>query len=265
MGSNMEFLTLHQLSRELNKPERVLRHKFKNLHKKNILVEGEDFIREGYIDDQHFVFKINPVRFAQLADLAPAPPLGNTGYQPVNNLDNTGYQTVTNSVTNFDANPPVSDTNRGNQKENTVATDTQESMNTSMANDFITLLKEQLHEKDKQLAEKDELLKSSNELLKQAQEQSKEKDNAQILALSEIIRLNKKLLPTKSGDPVRNVDTNGYQPGNDMDTNIGNQASEVDNNFGNNGYQSESVKHPQNNFHGDQSPSRGGDPDSLHQ
>src|SRR5437764_12152130 len=73
-GNGMEFLTLHQLSRELNKPERVLRHRFKNLLKKNTLVEGEDFIREGYIDDQHFVFKINPVRFAQLTELAAAPP-----------------------------------------------------------------------------------------------------------------------------------------------------------------------------------------------
>src|SRR5437764_5198272 len=73
-GNGMEFLTLHQLSRELNKPERVLRHRFKNLLKKNTLVEGEDFIREGYIDDQHFVFKINPVRFAQLTIPNAKPP-----------------------------------------------------------------------------------------------------------------------------------------------------------------------------------------------
>ena len=80
-GNGMEFLTLHQLSRELNKPERVLRHRFKNLLKKNTLVEGEDFIREGYIDDKHFLFKINPLRFSQLTALSPAPTPDINGYQ----------------------------------------------------------------------------------------------------------------------------------------------------------------------------------------
>src|SRR5205823_4390931 len=96
----MEFLTLHQLSRELNKPEKVLRYKFKNLLKKNSLVEGEDFIREGYIDDRHFVFKINPVRFTQLTELSPAPPPDTTGYQAGTNTGNSGYQVDTKSGNN---------------------------------------------------------------------------------------------------------------------------------------------------------------------
>jgi hypothetical protein len=221
IGSVMDFLTLHELSRELNKPERQLRHKFKNLLKKNTLVEGDDFIREGYIDDQHFVFKINPVRFVALTQLNPAPPLDTTGYQVDTNLDNNGYQGGNQSVNNIDTNPPELVTNSGNHEQQSVA---QEIILDDITNDYIELLKEQLHEKDRQLSVKDEQLKTKDDLLKLAHEQVKEKDNAQILALSEIIRLNKKLLPSAPSETMRNVDTNGYQPGNNMDTTGGYQA-----------------------------------------
>jgi hypothetical protein len=221
IGSVMDFLTLHELSRELNKPERQLRHKFKNLLKKNTLVEGDDFIREGYIDDQHFVFKINPVRFVALTQLNPAPPLDTTGYQVDTNLDNNGYQGGNQSVNNIDTNPPELVTNSGNHEQQSTA---QEIILDDITNDYIELLKEQLHEKDRQLSVKDEQLKTKDDLLKLAHEQVKEKDNAQILALSEIIRLNKKLLPSAPSETMRNVDTNGYQPGNNMDTTGGYQA-----------------------------------------
>ena len=239
----MEFLTLHELSRELNKPERQLRHKFKNLLKTNILKEGEDFIREGYIDDQHFVFKINPVRFVALTQLNPAPPPDSTGYQVGTNVDNNCYQVATKSVNNTDTKLQESGTNGGNQQQQISTSDTQEMVYDDITNDYIDLLKEQLREKDKQLAVKDEQLKSKDDLLKLVHEQAKEKDNAQILALGEIIRLNKKLLPPSPGETVRNVDTNGYQPGTNMDTNFGNQASDLDNNFGNSGYHGDSDKH----------------------
>jgi membrane carboxypeptidase/penicillin-binding protein len=235
-GKDMEFLTLHELSRELNKPERQLRHKFKNLLKKNILIDGEDFIREGYIDDQHFVFKINPVRFVELTQLNPAHPPDNTGYQVGTTVDNNRYQVATKSVNNTDTTPQESGTNGGNQQPQSSTSDTQEIVLDDITNDYIELLKEQLREKDKQLAVKDEQLKSKDDLLKLAHEQAKEKDNAQILALGEIIRLNKKLLPPSAGETVRNVDTNGYHAGNQMDTTDGNQASDVGNNFANSGY-----------------------------
>ena len=217
----MEFLTLHELSRELNKPERQLRHKFKNLLKKNTLIEGEDFVREGYIDDQHFVFKINPLRFAELTQLNPAPLPDTSGYQSDNNLDNNLLSVDTKSVNNIDTTPQESGTNSGNQQQ---INDTQEIVLDDITNDYIELLKEQLHEKDKQLSVKDEQLKSKDDLLKLAHEQAREKDNAQILALSEIIRLNKKLLPSAPSETMRNADTNGYQAGNNMDTNVGTQA-----------------------------------------
>jgi hypothetical protein len=217
----MEFITLHELSRQLNKPERQLRHKFKNLLKQNTLIEGEDFIREGYIDDQHFVFKINPVRFVALTQLNPAPLPDNNGYQVGNHVDNNGYQVDNKSVNNIDTTPQEAGTNGGNQQPHSSTSDTQEIVLDDITNDYIELLKEQLREKDKQLSVKDEQLKAKDDLLKLAHEQAKEKDNAQILALGEIIRLNKKLLPPSPGETVRNVDTNGYQPGTNSDTNFG--------------------------------------------
>ena len=222
----MNFLTLHELSRELNKPERQLRHKFKNLLKQNTLIDGEDFIREGYIDDQHFVFKINPLRFVELTQLNPAPP-----------PDNNGYHVDNKSVNTIDTTPPESGTNGGNHQPPSSTSDTEEIILDDITNDYIELLKEQLKEKDKQLAVKDEQLKSKDELLKLVHEQAREKDNAQILALGEIIRLNKKLLPPSAGETVRNVDTKGYDTGNHMDTTGGNQAPDVDNNISNYGYQ----------------------------
>jgi hypothetical protein len=101
----MEFLTLHELSRELNKPERQLRHKFKNLLKKNTLVEGEDFIREGYVDDQHFVFKINPLRFVELTQLNPAPHLIPLGTNLITILITTVTNLITNLLTTLIPNP----------------------------------------------------------------------------------------------------------------------------------------------------------------
>jgi hypothetical protein len=264
-GIVMEFLTLHQLARELNKPEKVLRYKFKNLLKKNALVEGEDFVREGYIDDKHFLFKINPVRFTQLTELIPAPPPDITGYQVGTNIANNGYPTDTTSGNQVVTKPPEVDTNVGNHQKITDTNDAQESINKTVTNEFIELMKEQLREKDKQLKEKDDQLKSKDALLKEAQAQAREKDNTQILALSEIIRLNKKLLPPSPGESAINVDPNGYQPDIQRDTNSGNQASDGGTNFGNHGYQSGPNKHQQQNFEGDPSSGRGVGSDSMHQ
>jgi hypothetical protein len=142
-----------------------------------------------------------------------------------------------------DTTPHESGSNGGNQQPHSNTSDTQEIVLDDITNDYIELLKEQLREKDKQLAVKDEQLRSKDDLLKLAHEQAREKDNAQILALGEIIRLNKKLLPSSPGETVRNADTSGYHAGNHMDTTGGNQASDVDNNFGNTGYQTGTKVH----------------------
>src|SRR5207245_2435392 len=154
-------------------------------------------------------------------------PPDSTGYQLGTKTGTNGYQVVTNSDNNMVTKPSEVDINVGNEQKIPDTHDIQENTYKMVTNDFIELMKEQLREKDKQLKEKDNQLKSKDELLKQAQDQSREKDNTQILALQEIIRLNKKLLPPPTGESVINVDPNGYQPDTQMDTNIDNQASDV--------------------------------------
>ena len=68
-----EFLTISQLAHGFNVSEKVIRHAFKKLLKEGKLTEGEDYIREGYIDDLHFVYKIHPGKFAAHTKLFPAP------------------------------------------------------------------------------------------------------------------------------------------------------------------------------------------------
>jgi hypothetical protein len=76
----MEFVTIHDLSRELNVPARVIRYRLIHLIAEGKLKEQEDFRRDDYKDDQHFVWKINPLSF-----------MHQTGFKtdaPVNTLDN---------------------------------------------------------------------------------------------------------------------------------------------------------------------------------
>ena len=69
-----EFITISQLAQGLNVSERVIRHAFKKLLKQNKLIENEDYVREGYRDDLHFVYKIHPGRFAVHSKLLPTHP-----------------------------------------------------------------------------------------------------------------------------------------------------------------------------------------------
>ena len=61
----MEFLTVHDLSRELNAPARVIRYHLINCIADGKLKEGDDFRREDFKDDQNFVWKINPLSFSE--------------------------------------------------------------------------------------------------------------------------------------------------------------------------------------------------------
>jgi hypothetical protein len=59
----MEFVTIHDLSRELNVPARVIRYRLIHLIAEGKLKENEDFRRDDFKDDQHFIWKINPLSF----------------------------------------------------------------------------------------------------------------------------------------------------------------------------------------------------------
>ena len=234
MEMHMEFLTLHQLSREFDKPEKVLRYKFHQLRKQNKLNDGEDFIREDFIDERHFVYKINPVTFFRVAGLSPIP-IPENGYQTDTNvgnqeeyLDTNGYQTVTKNQgrdTNIDTQPPDVDTkpDPGGSQEN-------------MVHDFIAVLKEQLKVKDSQIDHyKDQL----NDLQK-----------TNNMAMSEVVQLNRRLQLVRGYQPDTPRDTNGYQTETTVDNQeasfgnqSGNQPDDVDTKIDRNGYQSNTSEH----------------------
>ena len=235
----MEFLTLHQLSREFDKPEKVLRYKFHQLRKQNKLNDGEDFIREDFIDERHFVYKINPVTFFKVAGLAPVPLPDINGYQADiniatteesldNHIDTNGYQTVTKNQerdTNIDTQPPDVDTkpDPNGYQEN-------------MMHDFIAVLKEQLKVKDAQIGHyKDQL----NDLQK-----------TNNMAMSEVVQLNRRLQLVRGYQPDTPRDTNGYQTETTVDNQeagfgnqSGNQPDDVDTKIDQNGYQSNTSEH----------------------
>jgi hypothetical protein len=182
----MEFVTLHQLSRELNMPEKNLRYRFKQLQFENQLIENEDYIRADFVDETHFTYKINPVTFMQKTGLARVP-------IPDNQLG-----------TKTGINEPELDTKVDTKREEPV---TKPDINVGinpyppdMATDFIAVLKEQLRVKDEQL--------------KRATEQVKDLQEINNMAMGEVVNLNRtirQLAAPKS-------DTNGYQEGQVVDT-----------------------------------------------
>ena len=67
----MEFVTIHDLSRELNIPARVIRYRLIQLIAEGKLKEHDDFRRVDFKDGQHFLWKIHPLRFMQESGLKP--------------------------------------------------------------------------------------------------------------------------------------------------------------------------------------------------
>ena|SRR5438093_6948863 len=67
----MEFATIHQLSLEFDLPARVVRYRFHQLRQEGKLSESADWRRDDYVDDQHFVWKINPLSFMRETGLRP--------------------------------------------------------------------------------------------------------------------------------------------------------------------------------------------------
>jgi hypothetical protein len=76
----MEFVTIHDLSRELNIPARVIRYRLIQLIVEGKLKENDDFRRDDFKDGQHFLWKINPLSFMRQTGLKPV--------TAVNQIDN---------------------------------------------------------------------------------------------------------------------------------------------------------------------------------
>lgn len=153
----MEFVTIHNLSRELNIPARVIRYRLLHLIAEGKLKEHEDFRREAFKDDRHFNWKIHPLRFMQETGFKPTtlPPTKAS----VNNVLTPDNKTVNqNAVV-------------GNQSDNGATRASIDRGQTplkfaepSLAREMIDLLKDQIRVKDTQLQDQGEQLKETHEL-----------------------------------------------------------------------------------------------------
>lgn len=163
----MEFVTIHDLSRELNIAARVIRYRLINLIVENKLKEGDDFRRDEYKDDQHYVWKINPLSFMRETGLKRATPLPTKNDSVVtkpittdNKSDNQPLPTVNQTGNNP---PPV-----GNEPTRPVTKPDNEpvakSAGPSLEREMIDLLKDQIQVKDGQIEDLGEQLKETHGL-----------------------------------------------------------------------------------------------------
>jgi hypothetical protein len=164
----MDFITLHDLSRELNIPARVVRYRFHQLRESGKLIEHEDFRRDDYVDEQHFTWKINPLSYMRETGKNVAPPpagldFPDTPSQPLGSQVVNKHET---SVNNIDTNitKPINKVNAGgNERGSHVETKPEAP---PLEREMIEFMKDQIHEKDQQLKTKDEQIKVISEQLK---------------------------------------------------------------------------------------------------
>jgi hypothetical protein len=153
----MPFLTLHELSLQFDIPVRVLRYRLRQLLQENKLVEGDDYRRDDFVDETHFVWKINPASFIRLTGAKPVP---NLVTQVGSKLGNEPQPLATSSspTVNQPANQPL-------PKPEPVVTQTPPPLPNvapkpapgdavpELAREMITVLKEQVKVKDGQIAD----------------------------------------------------------------------------------------------------------------
>ena len=213
-----DFISIAQLAQGYHLSEKVIRHAFKKLLKQNKLIEGEDFIREGYRDELHFVYKIHPGRFAVHSNLFPTPPsVDNLATQ----FDTTGTQVDSKSVTQgsaFDSKPDELGnkfaTQIGSQDNNRATRedlDASPRMESSKGGEYleklfeskdeqVVNLKEHVADLRSQLAKKDEQLSLAQNMLASMQEgQDSARDLIKMLG-ERVIDLSRRELPSGTND-----------------------------------------------------------------
>ena len=168
----MEFVTIHDLSRELNTPARVIRYRLIHLIMEGKLKENDDFRRDDFKDDQHFVWKINPLTFMRATELKPAAPVNHIDdnlVTPVTNFDNKPIPPVNQPEINVGTAgggslPRVNQTGNNPASGVNVNGDKVDTKGPSLEREMIDLLKEQIKVKDGQLHEQGEQLKDLNDM-----------------------------------------------------------------------------------------------------
>jgi hypothetical protein len=167
----MEFLTIHDLSREFNIPARVVRYRLSSLIGRGKLQEGEDYRREDFKDDQHFIWKVNPLSFIRETRYQRvAKPLTNP-LPPVNLLETDGNQNQ-NSSENHGSQPvnqPASSVNKVvNENPQPVIKPLPNPValaeDRKFEREMIDLLKEQIRVKDEQFKDQGKQLKDMTDL-----------------------------------------------------------------------------------------------------
>jgi|GEM_PF-4415258 len=170
----MNFVTLHDLSRELNIPARVVRYRFHQLRTVGKLTEGDDFIREDFVDDQHFTWKINPLSYMRETKSAPiAPPVDFPSFSGDSDFGIQPRNQSVNQESSFGSNVDNQDKQFNNQngnqtKQNISPHSEQMKFDSSLEREMITFLRERLIATDEQLKAKDsqitDLSKQNHEL-----------------------------------------------------------------------------------------------------
>ena len=143
----MQFLTLHELSLQFDISVRVLRSRLKQFLQNGKLSENVDCKRDGYVDETHFVWLVNPVAFMRATGLQPVT-------KPVSPLAITASQPVTQPAA--PATQPVAPPEQTLPKVDSKAPD--------LEREIIDLLKGQMRVKDTQIADLSEQNKALNNL-----------------------------------------------------------------------------------------------------
>ena len=65
-GRFSHFISLGHLAKKFDEQEITIRRVFKKLVHKGLLREGRDFIKEDYVNERNFIYKINPEKFVEL-------------------------------------------------------------------------------------------------------------------------------------------------------------------------------------------------------
>ena len=199
----MEYTTLHQLARQLNKPERQIRYRFRELVKEGKLIQDEDFRKEDFTDEFHFAYKINPLRFMEESKLLVDPPLANkpgTESKPLaSNIATEEKQFGSNTYIKDEpsaTNDPKPANNLDNQMEDS---DTKEPnvATKDVRDDYIETLKGQLHVKDAQIEDYKHELAGQTDMSRRA--------------VSEILRMKDEILRLRRGETAQGEGRNSDQ------------------------------------------------------
>lgn len=171
-----QLVTLDVLARELGMSLDNVRYRFKQLRRSNQLVDGEDFIRDDYVNETNFVYRVDAARFylkAGFPSLVGERPLASTALP---------FASDSPSSSEMSASSSASDTPSENSS----------TASASLAN--VEILRERLSFKEEQIEWKEEQLDEVREELSTLREERKMFTRALTQAFETIQTLNANLM-----------------------------------------------------------------------